>query len=70
MQEGEYFARFDYRGENYVTAFAVIQNYDRCDGTHIEVSFSNPKTPIIKTFVDIDDSGEACQENEPRCYRR
>ena len=70
MQEGEYFVQFHYRGTEYVTNFAVIEGYEQCDGTHIEVNFSNPKKPVIETFVDINDSGEPCEEDEPHCYRK
>jgi hypothetical protein len=70
MQEGEYFAQFEFKGVQYITPFAVIDSYKRCDGTHVEVDFSDVKKAKIQSFVDINDSGEGCRENEPQCYRK
>jgi hypothetical protein len=70
MVEGEYFAQFELKGDHYNANFAIIEGYRRCDGTHIEVNFSDTNNAKVESFVDIDDSGEGCQENEPRCYRK
>jgi len=70
MEEGEYFAQFEFKGARYTTNFAIIESYQRCDGTHVEINFSDPNNVKIQSYVDIDDSGQECQENEPRCYRK
>jgi hypothetical protein len=70
MQEGEYFTQFEFKGVQYITNFAVIDGYQRCDGTHVEIDFSDAKKAKIQSFVDINDSGEGCRESEPQCYRK
>jgi hypothetical protein len=70
MQEGEYFAQFEFKGVKYITNFAVIDSYQRCDGTLVEIDFSDAKKAKIQSFVDFNDSGEACRESEPQCYRK
>ena len=70
MAEGEYFAQFELKGVRYTTNFAIIESYRRCDGTHVEVDFSDANKAKIGSFVDIDDSGEPCRESEPQCYRK
>jgi len=70
MAEGEYFAQFEFKGVRYITDFAVINSYQRCDGTHLEVDFSDANKAKVGSFVDIDDSGEPCRESEPQCYRK
>jgi hypothetical protein len=70
MDEGEYFARFEFKEAEYITNFAIIQGYQRCDGTHIEVNFSDPNNAKVQLYADTDDSGQECQESEPRCYRK
>ena len=70
MVEGEYFAQFEFKGIRYITSFAIINSYQRCDGTHAEVDFADTNKAKIGSFVDIDDSGEPCRESEPQCYRK
>jgi hypothetical protein len=70
MDEGEYFAQFEFKGVQYVANFAIIDTYQRCDGTHAEIDFSDTNKTKIQSYVDINDSGEECQESEPKCYRK
>lgn len=71
LKEGEYFAKFDYKGVQYVTDFAIIQNYERCsEAGHIEIDFLDANKVNIQSFVDIDDSGEECQATQPNCFRK
>ena len=70
MDEGEYFAQFEFKGVQYVANFAIIDTYQRCDGTHAEIDFSDTNKAKIQSYVDINDSGEECQESEPKCYRK
>jgi len=70
MQEGEYFARFESKGVQYTDNFAVVDTYQRCDGTHVEVNFSDVNTAKLQTYADINDSDEPCRESEPPCYRK
>src|SRR5271154_1841552 len=56
MAEGKYFAQFEFKGVQYITNFAIIDGYQRCDGTHVEVEFSDANRAKIGSFVDIDDS--------------
>ncbi len=70
MQEGEYFAKFEFKGVQYTENFAVVDSYRRCDGTHVEVDFSDVNTAKLQTYVDINDSDEPCRESEPQCYRK
>ncbi len=70
MDEGEYFAQFEFKGVPYVANFAIISSYQRCDGTHIEIDFSDTNKAKIQSYVDINDSGEECRQDEPQCYRK
>jgi hypothetical protein len=70
MEEGEYFARFESKGVQYIDNFAVVDSYQRCDGTHVEIDFSDMNTAKLQTYVDIDDSAQPCRESEPQCYRK
>ena len=70
MQEGEYFATFEFRGVQYTQNFAIIDSYQRCEGTHVEVDFSDVNTAKLQSYVDINDSDEPCWESEPQCYRK
>ncbi len=70
MQEGVYFAKFEYKGAQYTDNFAVANTYRQCDGTHVEVDFADVNTAKLQAYVDIDDSDEPCSESEPRCYRK
>lgn len=70
MEEGEYFAKFEFKGVQYTENFAVLNSYRRCDGTHVEVDFSDMNTAKLQAFVDINDSDEPCRESEPQCYRK
>jgi hypothetical protein len=70
MQEGTYFARFEFKGIQYTEHFAVINNYQRCDGTHVEIDFSDASTATLRSYVDINDSDESCRESEAQCYRK
>jgi len=70
LQEGRYFAKFQSRGSDELVSFAVVENYDRCDGTHLEIDFSKNGKLRVQDHIDINDSGEPCQESEPDCYRK
>jgi len=70
LAEGRYFAKFNSKGSDDLVSFAVLQSYERCDGTHLEINFSKNGKGTIQDHIDIDDSGEDCQEYEPHCYRK
>jgi hypothetical protein len=70
LPEGRYFAMFKTSGSDDLVSFAVVQGYERCDGTHLEINFSKSGKGTIQDHVDINDSGEVCQEYEPDCYRK
>jgi hypothetical protein len=70
LPEGRYFAKFRSDGSDDLASFAVVQSYERCDGTHLEINFSKTGKATIRDHVDINDSGEECQEQEPQCYRK
>ena len=70
MQEGEYFAQFEFKGVQYTENIAIVESYRRCDGTHVEVDFSDVKTAKLQNYVDLNDSDEPCRESEPLCYRK
>jgi hypothetical protein len=70
LAEGRYFAKFTYRSSDHFISFAVVESYSRCGGTHLEVNFSKAGEDTIQDCIDIDDSGEPCDEYEPRCYRK
>ena len=71
MQEGEYFAQFQFRGVEHVVSFAIIETYDRCGGSDfVQINFSEPSKAQIQESIWINDSGEECRENEPQCYRK
>src|SRR5437879_9724261 len=40
LPEGRYFAKFKSQGSDDLFSFAVVQSYERCDGTHLEINFS------------------------------
>jgi hypothetical protein len=69
MDESEYFD-FSFRGlRRLLVARSFTHSYQRCDGTHLEVDFSDDSKVKIKPFAEINDSGES-RENEPQCYRK
>ena len=71
MQEGKYFAQFQFRGVEHVVSFAIIETYDRCGGSDfVQINFMEPSKKQIQESIWINDSGEDCQENEPQCYRK
>jgi hypothetical protein len=70
MQEGEYFAEFEFKGVWYTENFAIINSYRRCDATHVVVDFSDANTAKLQSYVDINDSDEPCRQSEPQCYRK
>jgi hypothetical protein len=70
LPEGRYFAKFKSQGSDDLVSFAVVQSYERCDGTHLEINFSKTGKGTLQDHIDINDSGEDCQEYEPRCYRK
>ena len=70
LPEGRYFAKFKSKGSDDLVSFAVVQSYEWCDGTLLEINFSKTGKGTIQDHVDISDSGEDCQEYEPQCYRK
>ena len=71
LPEGRYFAKFGSDGpHDLVIRFAVVDSYERCDGTHLEINFPKSGESTIQDHVDINDSGEPCQASEPQCYRK
>jgi hypothetical protein len=67
---GEYYAQFDSNGSQYVTNFAVVLSYQRCEASHVELDFSDTLEVKIQSFTDIDDSGQECQPTQPNCFRK
>jgi hypothetical protein len=70
LPEGRYFAKFKSNGSDELVSFAVVESYKRCDGTHLEINLSKTGKGRIQDHIDINDSGEDCQEYEPQCYRK
>jgi hypothetical protein len=70
LPEGRYFGKFKSKGSDDLVSFAVVQSYERCDGTHLEINFPKIGKGTIQDYTDINDSGEDCQESEPHCYRK
>ena len=70
LAEGRYFAKFKSGGSDEVTGFAVVDSYERCGSTHLEINFSKSGKATIQDYADINDSGEECKEYEPQCYRK
>ncbi len=71
MREGEYFAQFQFKGVEHVASFAIIEPYDRCNGSdYVQINFSEPSKAQIQESIWINDSGRECRENEPQCYRK
>lgn len=70
LPEGRYFAKFKANGSDDLVSFAVTESYERCDGTHLEITFSKAGKATIQDHIDIDDSEEGCQAYEPQCYRK
>ena len=70
LPEGRYFVKFKSKSSDDLISFAVVQSYKRCDGTHAEINFSKTGKGTIQDHVDIDDSGDDCEEYEPHCYRK
>jgi len=70
LPEGRYFAKFKTNGSDDLVSFAVVEGYERCDGTHLEINFSKVGKGTIQDHIDIDDSGEPCREYQPHCYRK
>jgi len=55
LAEGRYYVRFNSRGTEYVTRFAVVESYQKCGNSHVELDFLNPSEAKIQQFVDIHD---------------
>ena len=71
LQEGMYFAQFQFKGAEQVARFAILESYDRCNGAdYVEVNFAELNKAQIQEFIWINDSGEECEENEPQCFRK
>ena len=70
LAEGEYFAQFDGKGTTFTVNFAVIQDYRRCEASHVELNFSAPNECAVQTYADLDDSETNCSEDSPACYRK
>lgn len=70
LPQGRYFAKFVAGGQEELVAFAVVPGYEHCDGTHLEINFSKTGNGTIQDHIDINDSGEPCQQDEPHCYRK
>lgn len=70
LPEGRYFAKFQSNGSDDLVSFAVVESYDHCGGTHLEINFSNNGKGRVQDHIDINESGEPCQESEPDCYRK
>jgi hypothetical protein len=70
LTEGEYFAVFDSDGTQYTVSFAVIEGYQRCAGTHVELNFTAANQCSLQAYADLDDSETDCSEDSPACYRK
>jgi hypothetical protein len=71
LQEGEYFAQFQFKGVEQVASFAIIESYNRCDGSdYVQINFSEPSKAQIQESIWINDSGRECEDNEPQCFRK
>jgi hypothetical protein len=70
LPEGRYVGKFNFNGSDFLISVAVVQSYERCDGTHLEINFSRTGKDTVQNYIDINDSGEDCQEYEPYCYRK
>jgi hypothetical protein len=70
LPEGRYFVKFKSNGSDDLVSFAVVESYKRCDGAHLEINFSKAGKGTIQDHIDINDSGEPCEEYEPQCYRK
>jgi hypothetical protein len=70
LTEGKYFAKFRSKGSEHLASFAVVDSYQRCGSTHLEINFPRTGGGTIQDHVDINDSGEDCREYEPQCYRK
>lgn len=70
LSGGEYFGVFDSEETNYTVRFAVIQSYQRCDGTHVELKFSAANQCSLQTYADVDYNEKDCSEEDAACYRK
>jgi hypothetical protein len=70
LSEGEYFAVFDSNGTQYTVSFAVIEGYQRCDGTHVELNFTAANQCSLQTYADVDYSEKDCSGDDAACYRK
>jgi hypothetical protein len=70
LPEGRYFAKFQYKGSDNLVSFAVVEGYQRCGSTHLEINFSAAGKRKIQDYIDINDSGEDCKDSEAHCYRK
>ena len=70
LPEGEYFAQFTSKGDEYTVNFAVIQGYQRCETTHVELNFSALDQCSLQNYIDLDYSEKDCSEDAAACYRK
>jgi hypothetical protein len=70
LSEGEYFTVFDSKGTKYAMNFSVLQAYQRCDGSHVEINFSTVYQSSLQRYIDVDYSEKDCSEDDAGCYRK
>jgi hypothetical protein len=70
LEAGEYYAKFDNRGQQEVVGFGVLQRYDKCDAGHVEIRFLPDGRSTIQQYIDLDVDLSACDPEEAACYRR
>ena len=70
LPQGRYFVKFNTDNSEAVVRFAIVRGYEQCKGAHVEIGLSKAGQPAILNYIDINDSGEECQESDPHCFRK
>ena len=70
LSQGRYFAKFSFGGSEEPVRFAIVDAYQECGSSHLEINFSKAGEGRIQEYIDINDSGEPCLEYQPQCYRK
>ncbi len=70
LEAGRYYARFDTRGPEEVVGFRVLQNYDKCNAGHVEISLLPDGRSTVQQYIDLDVDLSDCDPEEAACYRR
>ncbi|MGB8886288.1 MAG: hypothetical protein WCC87_06160 [Candidatus Korobacteraceae bacterium] len=67
---GKYYAKFENRSSEEIVSFAVRQNYQKCDWSHLEIKFLPDGKSTMQEYADVDYDKKNCNQDDPACCRK